>query len=150
MRLLIINDNTPKQVNGVVTTYTNLLKHLSNNIDICVIDPTYFKSITGWLYPDLSIPINVWKLESIVKAYNPTHIHIATEGVLGLFAKLLFDKNGWNYTTSYHTRWDKFVSSAIGFKPWGINNAISWFHGKSKAVLVTTAGMEMEVQSIGI
>jgi len=151
MRLLIINDNTPDQINGVVTTYNNLIKHLkSNNVNVHVIDPSYFNSVTGYLYPDLSIPLNIWKLESLVRDYNPTHIHIATEGILGFFAKMLFDKKKWNYTTSYHTRWDEFAKSAIGFKPWGLNNAISWFHSKSKAVLVTSAGMEAEVQSIGI
>lgn len=151
MRLLIINDNTPDQVNGVVTTYSNLIRHLrSIDVNVHVIDPSCFRSVTGWFYPDLSIPVNVWRLKSLVNDYNPTHIHIATEGVLGIFAKILFDKNKWTYTTSYHTRWDKFIKSAIGFKPRGLDNAISWFHQNSNAVLVTTSGMALEVQSIGI
>lgn len=151
MRLLIINDNTADQTNGVVTTFSNLRSYLTTqHIVHQVIDPSNFSSVKGMFYPDLSTPLNPWKLAQLVNSFSPTHLHIATEGVLGTAAKLLFDHRSWKYTTSYHTRWDLFAKNTLGFEPWGLKSALSWFHSRSEAVLVTTPGMAQEVTLMGI
>jgi glycosyltransferase involved in cell wall biosynthesis len=151
MRLLIINDNTADQTNGVVTTFSNLRDYLTKNqVTHQVIDPSNFSSLKGLFYPDLSTPVNPWKLAQLVDNFAPTHIHIATEGVLGTTAKLLFDHRSWKYTTSYHTRWDLFAKNTMGFEPWGLKSALRWFHSRSEAVLVTTPGMAHEVNLMGI
>ena len=153
MRLLIINDNTLDAVNGVVTTFQNVLNCINTNhpdTSVQYLSPHDFANIKGVGYPDLSIPLNLWKLGSLVDKFAPTHVHIGTEGVLGIAAKRLLDRRGWAYTTSFHTRWDLFAREALGFEPWGIKTLLRWFHSKSKRVLVTTAGMAYEVQSLGI
>lgn len=151
MKLLIVNDNTWDQVNGVVTTFKNVGHCLDQKqIDWCWLDPSQFTHVKGIGYPDLHVPINVWKLAQLVDAYGPTHVHIGTEGVLGMAAKMLFDHRSWSYTTSFHTRWDKFAQEAWGFTPWGVCGFLKYFHEKSKRVLVTTPGMQHEVQELGI
>lgn len=153
MRLLIVNDNTLDSINGVVTTFVNVLSCIKSyhpEIEVLYLDPSYFKSIKGVGYPDLSIPLNLWKLSSIVNDFDPTHIHLGTEGVLGMAAKFLFDSRGWRYTSSLHTRWDLFAKEAFGFEPWGIQPLMRSFHKNSVSVLVTTQGMAEEAAKIGI
>jgi glycosyltransferase involved in cell wall biosynthesis len=120
------------------------------NVEIFTIDPSKFHSIKGILYPDLYTPLNFWKMSKLVDSINPTHIHIATEGVLGITAKRLFDSRDWNYTTSFHTRWDKFTKDLIGVDVPFVKKMLRWFHSRSHSVLVTTPGMKEELEEIGI
>ena len=135
MRLLIVNDNTTDQINGVVTTYSHITDIMrTKGIIIKQIDPSHFKNIRGIFYPDYSLPINPWRLGRLIEDFNPTHVHIATEGVLGIFAKRYFKKRGWNYTSSYHTRWDIFIEKILGFKL-PVSYMIKRFHRDSSAIL---------------
>lgn len=150
IKLLIINDNTPDQINGVVTTYKNMIPYLeSMGIDIRVIDPTYFKKITGIFYPDYSLPLNIWGLRKMIDEYGPTHVHIATEGLLGLSAKMVFNKKKWRYTTSYHTRWDLFAEKILGTK-FSVSRIVKSFHKKSSKILVPTIGCQNILKDMGL
>lgn len=150
MRLLIVNDNTTDQINGVVTTYGQVIPRLkSMGIDVCVVDPSHFKKITGIFYPDYSFPLNPWKLRGIIDSYSPTHVHIATEGILGLTSKWLFDKRKWRYTTSYHTRWDLFAEKILGIKL-PIDSGIKLFHKKSSKILAPTSGCVELLKNSGL
>jgi len=150
MRLLIVNDNTPEQINGVVTTYSHIIPRLKNmGANVCVVDPNNFRKIVGIFYPDYSLPLNPWKLRRLVDEFSPTHVHIATEGVLGLTAKMLFDSRGWRYTTSYHTRWDIFAEKILGVKL-PIQSGIKLFHKKSSKILAPTSGCVSMLKSSGL
>lgn len=153
MRLLIVNDNTLDAMNGVVTTFVNVLtcieKHHSD-VQVMYLSPQQFKHVKGIGYPDLSIPLNLWQLADQVDAFDPTHVHLGTEGVLGMAAKFLFDSRGWQYTSSLHTRWDLFAKEALGFEPWGTKALMRYFHKRATSVLVTTPGMATEASRIGI
>ena len=88
-RILIVTDNLLDQVNGVVTTFTNVEKQaLKNNYKISYIDPSLFFHFSALGYPEvkISIPFNVGK---IVERINPDYIHIATEGTVGLARDIL-------------------------------------------------------------
>lgn len=153
MRLLIVNDNTLDAMNGVVTTFQNVLSCMHEHhahIQVKYLSPQDFKHVRGVGYPDLSIPLNLWQLADQVDAFAPTHVHLGTEGVLGMAAKFLFDSRSYKYTSSLHTRWDMFAREALGFEPWGCQSLMRYFHKHSAAVLVTTPGMAEEAASMGI
>lgn len=150
MRLLIVNDNTITQVNGVVTTVTNVITELERR-DIIVKHLTVddFYSIPSFLYPGVRFVLNPWKMKKIVDDFQPTHIHITTEGIVGLTMSYICWKRNWNYTSSFHTRWDMFFHRMVGVDFKVVNKYLRWFHSKSKAVLATTKGMQEQLESEG-
>jgi glycosyltransferase involved in cell wall biosynthesis len=151
MRLIIIDDNMPNQVNGVVTTFNYLKNELfsRDNINVNHITPYQFYNIPAMVYPGARLPINLWKLENYIKSYNPTHLHICTEGLLGLTARSIFRKHGWNYTTSSHTRWDEYLAKTLKIKPNIGMKYMKWFHKYSYSVLVNTKSIATELELKG-
>lgn len=151
IRLLIVNDNTWDQTNGVVTTFQNVVQRFNTDqIHLRYVTPQEFRNVKGWFYPDFTLALNPWKLKHVMQEFSPTHVHIATEGVLGYAAKIICDCWGWKYTTSFHTRWDQYAKDTWGFTPWGLTKFIQHFHTRSEKVLVTTPSMAQAVTHLGI
>lgn len=147
--ILVITDNSANQVNGVVTTFKNL-ERLATDDDYNVIylSPDSFFSVSAPSYPEvrLSLPINIGK--KIVTS-KPDHVHIATEGPIGLAAKRWLDRHGWNYNTSYHTKFPEFLKKIYGI-PEKLSYAyLRWFHKHSGVVLTTTTTMVDELKDHG-
>ena len=148
-RILIVTDNLLDQVNGVVTTFANVERQaLKNNFTVSYIDPSMFFHFSALGYPEvkISIPVNVGK---IVEKINPDYIHIATEGPVGWAVRRYCNKKGYNYNTSYHTKFPEFLKQIYGI-PESITYAyVKWFHQDSKKVLTTTQTMVDELKSHG-
>jgi glycosyltransferase involved in cell wall biosynthesis len=84
---------------------------------------------------------NVWKIGKLIKESKPDYLHLATEGTLGLAAKLWADWHAIPYTTSYNTRFPEYFVEYFGC---GLSlgyRAITWFHRKSRTVMVNTPTM---------
>lgn len=147
--ILVITDNVPDQVNGVATTFKNL-ERLSKNdsFNIVYLNPNFFYSIDAPKYPEvkLSLPIGIGKK---IKALNPDYVHIATEGPIGLAAKLWLDKNKWKYNTSYHTKFPEFIKKIYGIPERFTYAYLRWFHKHSGVVLTTTQTMVDELKEHG-
>ena len=78
-KILIITDNLRDQINGVVTTFSNIEKlALADGYDVVYLDPGQFHHIDAPGYPEekLSWP---WRIGQKIKEINPDHIHIATD-----------------------------------------------------------------------
>lgn len=146
-KLLIINDNHPDLINGVVTTFENTIKVLeAQDIEVVVINPNDFKSIALPTYKEIKIAINPWKVFSLIDKHNPDYIHIATEGPLGLFAGMYCRKKKYNFTTSYHTKMPEYIKERFPWMPLAISYAFMKFiHKKSSTILVTTESMKNEL-----
>merc|ERR1711995_275947 len=107
MKVVVVTDAWLPQVNGVVTTLSNIMKNLPEH-EFTVIDPSQFKTISAPKYPELKLAYNPWQLKTKLDALEFDAIHIATEGPLGLFARNYCESRHVNYTTSYHTDWPNF------------------------------------------
>ena len=110
-RLCIVTDAWLPQVNGVVTTLTNLVNQATNDgWDVLVIHPGLFYSVKAPGYPEIRL---CWPrgLKNMVRDFAPDHLHIATEGPLGFAARVSFRK--MTYTTAYHTSWPEFLKDII-------------------------------------
>lgn len=145
-KILVITDNTPQQINGVVTTFSHIEKYARlNGYWYYSIDPTHFVSYSAPGYPEvrLSIPKDIGKhIENI----NPDFIHIATEGPVGLAARMWLDRKGYKYNTSYHTKFPEFLNK-LYYVPEGLTYAyLRWFHKHSGKVLINTDTMARELR----
>jgi glycosyltransferase involved in cell wall biosynthesis len=149
-KILIITDNLPDQINGVVTTYKNLAKcAVLEGYEIIFLDPTSFKhfSMPGYSEIKLSIPIGIAeKIERI----SPDYIHIATEGPVGLAARLYLDSKNIRYNTSYHTKLPEALKKLLHIPEFLTWKYIRWFHKHSGKVLTTTISMCDELIDHGL
>jgi glycosyltransferase involved in cell wall biosynthesis len=149
-KILIITDNLQDQINGVVTTYTNLSRYaMLDGYKFVFLDPSSFKHISLPMYKEIkfSIPLSLSKK---INQINPDYIHIATEGPLGLAARLILDKKNTKYNTSYHTKLPEALKKLIGIPEFLSWSYIRWFHKHSGKVLTTTTSMCNELFNNGL
>jgi glycosyltransferase involved in cell wall biosynthesis len=147
--ILIITDNLPDQINGVVTTFKNLeVQAEMDGYKIVYIDPRQFHHINAPGYPEvkISLPIGIGKK---IEAVNADHIHIATEGPIGLAGRLYLDRTNKVYNTSYHTKFPEFLNEIYGIPTSYTYRYVRWFHKHSGVVLTTTQTMVTDLQSNG-
>ena len=80
MKILIITDAWFPQVNGVVTTLSNVAYQLrSKGHTVDIIDPSRFKTLPLPGYREIRISLNLGELKKIIKFNSYDSIHIATE-----------------------------------------------------------------------
>lgn len=148
-KILIITDNVPDQINGVVVTFKNMEEHaILDGYTIVYLTPLQFLHVScpGYTEVKLALP---WQIGKKIEEISPDYIHIATEGPLGLCARLYLDKRGYRYNTSYHTKFPEFLK-AIYHIPMSITWAyLRWFHKHSGKLLVNTRSMKRELESKG-
>jgi glycosyltransferase involved in cell wall biosynthesis len=148
-RIAIITDNTADQINGVVTTYRNIaIQAEQDGYDVVMIGPDRFASWPAPGYPEVRLS---WPrgIGDMITDLAPQYVHIATEGTLGLAARLWLDRRGWRYNTSYHTRFPEFMSAIYGVPTGWTYRYLRWFHKHSGRVLTTTDTMVADLQQHG-
>lgn len=147
--ILVITDNLPDQVNGVVTTFSNIeLQAEKDGYKIRYLDPRSFPHINCPGYPEvkLSWPRHIGRM---ILSEHPDYIHIATEGPLGVAARIWLDHKGWRYNTSYHTKFPEFLKEIYKIPMWLTYWYVRWFHKHSGKVLTTTKGMAEDLEKHG-
>ena len=148
-KILIITDNLPDQINGVVTTFSNIKKLAERDgYQVFNIDPRGFRYINAPGYPEVKLTLP-WGIGRRIREIAPDYIHIATEGPLGLAARLWCDWNGLRYNTSYHTRFPEFLKKIYGIPEFLTYRYVRWFHKHSGRVLTTTRTMVKELEDQG-
>jgi glycosyltransferase involved in cell wall biosynthesis len=149
---IIITDAWTPQVNGVVRTYENVQTQLVRmGVSFSIIHP-YWKEFSRMPcpeYPEIELVTNPWKLVPILKRLQGSRFHIATEGPLGLVARLYLASKGISYTTSYHTKYPEFLKELIGIPATWTYPFFRWFHRDSSHVLVPTARLREELEVKG-
>jgi glycosyltransferase involved in cell wall biosynthesis len=147
--ILIVTDNLPEQINGVVTTYKNIeAMALRDNYSVVYLDPGRFRYVDcpGYNEVKIAFPRKVGK---ILEEINPDHIHIATEGPVGLRVRQYLDKHGYRYNTAYHTRFPEGIRKLFGIPESVTWPLVRWFHKHSGKVLTTTDTMVKELKDHG-
>jgi glycosyltransferase involved in cell wall biosynthesis len=147
--ILIVTDNLPEQINGVVTTYKNIEEHaVRDNYRVVYIDPRRFRYVDcpGYNEVKIAFPRKVGK---ILEEINPDHIHIATEGPIGLRVRQYLDKHNYRYNTAYHTKFPEGLRKLFGIPEALTWPVVRWFHKHSGKVLTTTDSMVAELKEHG-
>ena len=148
-KILIITDNVPNQINGVVTTFKNLEDHAyRNGYSVVYLDPGQFPNFACPGYPEVRL---CWPhgISKKIKAIQPNYIHIATEGPVGFFARWWCERNNIPYNTSYHTDFPEFLKTMYHVPKILTYWYLRWFHKNSHRVLVTTKTIEADLASHG-
>jgi glycosyltransferase involved in cell wall biosynthesis len=147
--ILIITDNLPEQINGVVTTYKNIEAcAVRDNYRVVYIDPGRFRYVNcpGYNEVKIAFPRKVGK---ILEEICPDYIHIATEGPIGLRFRQYLDKHNYCYNTAYHTKFPEGLRKLFGIPENFTWPLIRWFHKHSGKVLTTTDSMVKELKDHG-
>ena len=147
--ILIVTDNLYDQINGVVTTYKNIEAcAVRDNYRVVYLDPGRFRYVDcpGYNEVKIAFPRKVGK---ILEEIRPDHIHIATEGPMGLCARQYLDKHGYRYNTAYHTKFPEGIRKLFGVPEALTWPLVRWFHKHSGKVLTTTDSMVAELKEHG-
>ncbi|HEY6916115.1 MAG TPA: glycosyltransferase family 1 protein [Allosphingosinicella sp.] len=152
MHLLIVTDAWMPQVNGVVRTLQAVTAELAakgHRVDI--LSPDQFRSIPCPTYPEIRLALVRQKaVARRIEGVKPDHIHIATEGPLGVAARRWCKRQGYRFTTAYHTQFPDYVAKRTRLPKGWFWRYIRWFHGASAAVLVSTGSIARELHQNGI
>jgi glycosyltransferase involved in cell wall biosynthesis len=149
--ILIVTDNLPEQINGVVTTYKNIEAcAIRDNYRVVYLDPGRFRYVDCPGYNEVKITLARKRtVGKILEEIAPDYIHIATEGPLGLCARQYFDKHNIRYNTAYHTKFPEGIRKLFGIPEALTWPLIRWFHKHSGKVLTTTDTMVKELRDHG-
>ena len=121
--ILIVTDAWLPQVNGVVRSLEWTAGELEKmGVRVEFLSPQEFVTIPCPTYPDIRLSLTHRRaVQRRMAAYDCEHLHIATEGPLGLLAASAARRMGMPYTTGYHTRFPEYVEAR-----WPL--PVSWFY----------------------
>jgi glycosyltransferase involved in cell wall biosynthesis len=151
MRVLIVTDAWRPQVNGVVRSLEHMAEQASSfGADVSFLTPECFRSVPMPTYPEIRLSLTRPELVArIIAEAAPDHVHIATEGPLGLSARLACRRQGRGFTTSYHTRFPEYLSARLPIPEEWSYGALRWFHREARAMMVSTPSLERELSARG-
>ena len=148
-KILIVTDNIPDQINGVVTTYKNIEAcALLDGYTIDYLHPGRFSYFDCPKYNQVKISFPR-KMGEKIQEIDPDHIHVATEGPLGLYAGIYLTNLGIRYNTAYHTKFPEGLKKLFNIPERVTWNYVRWFHKHSGKVLTTTDSMVKELHRNG-
>jgi glycosyltransferase involved in cell wall biosynthesis len=89
------------------------------------------------------------KIARLIEEASPGHIHIATEGPIGLAVRRYCRRRGLPFTTSFHTRFPEYVSARAPIPEAWVWSALRRFHSASRAVMAATPALAAELRARG-
>ncbi len=152
MRIAIVTDAWTPQVNGVVRTLTATRRELeAMGHDVLVVSPDLYPSIPCPTYPEIRLAVAraAWVGERL-RDFAPDAVHLSTEGPLCLAARRWCLRNGWHFTSAYHTQFPDYFAARTGIDASWVWPYFRWFHAASQAVLVSTPSVRAILAEHGI
>ncbi len=151
MRLLLVTDAWHPQVNGVVRTLDTTRRLLQDwGHTVTVLEPSGFTQAEIPFYPEIRValpqPHVVWRA---VRQARPDHIHISTEGPLGVLVRRLCVHHGWRFSTSYHTKFPEYLRTLAWVPETVTYRFLRWFHNAGSSLMVATPSLEAELIARG-
>lgn len=173
MKLALVTETYPPEINGVAMTLSHLAAGLAaRGHDVQVIRPRQkaehpatagaFRDEAGvshWLVPGMAIPMYrslrlglpvAPALQRHWRGETPDVVHVATEGPLGLAALYSAAKCGLPVTSSFHTNFHQY-GGHYGLKA-GQDVALRylrWFHNRTRCTMVPTDEMLRQLSAGG-
>lgn len=151
MRLLIATDAWRPQLNGVVRTYERIgAELLAMGHEVEFFTHNGFRTVPLPTYPEIRLALLTPRAaRRRIETCAPDHIHIATEGPIGLAVRRHCISRGLPFTTSYHTRFPEYLSARFPVPlSWGY--ALErWFHNAGVGMMVATPSLATELEGRG-
>jgi len=150
-RLLIVTDAWRPQVNGVVRTLERLAEALEQyDVETEFLTPADYRTLPLPSYPDIRLALATpGQIGRRIDDAAPDHIHIATEGPLGLLARRACLTAGRVFTTSYHTRFPEYLRARMPVPEVWTYRWLRRFHNASAGTLVATPSLAGELTARG-
>jgi glycosyltransferase involved in cell wall biosynthesis len=149
--IILVTDAWHPQVNGVVHTWSYVQQELGRlGHELQVLHPAGSRGVRAPGEPDLLLSTEPSRhLRRLLGPRAPAALHIATEGPLGWAARAMARTAGWPFTTSYHTRFPEYLKARFGLPAAWTYSMLRRFHRESRAILVPTEAMRVELQRAG-
>lgn len=149
--ILIVTDAWHPQINGVVRSLERTAEELEAvGVRVEVLSPQAFLTLPCPTYPEIRLSLaHRGMVRRKIEEYDCEHLHIATEGPLGVLAASVAKKTGLPFTTSYHTRFPEYVSARL---PVPLNWSYGWlrrFHNAGCGCMVATRSLEQDLRKRG-
>jgi len=150
-RILIATDAWHPQVNGVVRTLDTTVRTLRDLGHIVnVLEPTAFPQVGAPFYPEIRFALATpGRVADRIRTFAPDHVHISTEGPLGLLARRYCVNRGWKFSTSYHTKFPEYLQAMARVPERWTYRMLRWFHNGASALMVATPSLEAELKACG-
>jgi glycosyltransferase involved in cell wall biosynthesis len=151
MRVLIATDAWRPQINGVVRSLEHMAEEAPRfGAEVVFLTPERFRSFPMPTYPEIRLSLTrPGTITRILDEVKPTHVHIATEGPIGLAMRLACSRQGRAFTTSYHTRFPEYVAARTPIPESWSYRALLRFHRSARAMMVSTPSLERELTGRG-
>jgi glycosyltransferase involved in cell wall biosynthesis len=116
----------------------------------CVVEPGQFATVPAPTYPEIRLAMTSPRaVAARLAALGADHVHIATEGPLGLAAHRVCTAAGVPFTTSYHTRFPEYLRARV---PLPTRWSYAWlrrFHNAGAATLVAAPSLARDLEARG-
>jgi glycosyltransferase involved in cell wall biosynthesis len=147
MKLLFVCD-PPVNENGYNTGASAVIKSLKDEF------PSLGHAsavITNSVFKDIPAGQSAYQhVCALLDGMDFDHIHIATEGRLGLLVRRYCAARGLRFTTEYHAQYPEFLQVRHGMAPEGPYAFLRWFHNRADRVITPTPSMERRIREHGM
>ena len=152
MRIAIVTDAWEPQVNGVVRTLQAVRRELeAQGHTVMIVSPERFYSLPCPTYPEIRLAFaRVAAVGQLLEDFRPDAIHLATEGPVCVAARRWCLRNGYPFTTAYHTQFPDYVQARSGVPAEWVWRYIQWFHAPSRAILASTPSIRETLVAHGL
>lgn len=150
-KILFVTDAWAPQVNGVVRVLLALIPILEKRgYEICVIEPSQFKTIAIPFYKEIRISLFPGrKIEKVIKDFNPDVVCLVTEGSLGWAARRVCKNLKIPFITWYHTHFQLYVDARLHGLMSPIFYLLRRFHSTATRTMVSTERLSSELELSG-
>jgi len=151
LRLLLVTDAWTPQINGVSRTYEWLSRALPDlGVDLHLLTPQGYRTIPMPSYPAIRLALPPPRsVPHRIAAIAPHIVHIATEGPIGLLARLYCHRRRIPFTTCFHTRYPEYIAARWPIPERWSYAALRWFHNGAAATMAATQALAGELRGHG-
>jgi len=151
MRILVATDAWRPQVNGVVRSLEYISKAVEDwGASIEFLTPQEFLSIPLPTYSEIKLALaSARSIAKYLDKNSVDHIHIPTEGPLGLAARRYCLQSGRIFTTSYHTNFPDYVWTRTRIPKSLTSALLRRFHNAGRGTMVSTPTLAADLERRG-
>ena len=148
VRILLATDAWHPQINGVVRTYSRLIKE-ARELGAEIVPFTHEGRPTFPLpsYPQVRLAlVTSAAIAETFERIKPDFVHIATEGTIGLAARTFCVGRAMPFTTSFHTKFPDYISARFPVPLAAGYMVQRWFHNSGAGMMVATPSLADELR----
>jgi len=151
MKILIATDAWRPQVNGVVRSLETMAQAAESlGAEMDFLTPRDFNCTPMPTYPEIDLAFATPRaVRRRMENAGYDHVHIATEGPVGLATRAHCMDAGRCFTTSYHTRFPEYIKARTGIPLMLTYALLRRFHNSGSGVMVATQSIARELTGRG-